>query len=87
MNWHPKCLALTADLERYEDCQRVVARAVEHFGRLDILINNVGGTIWAKPFEHYLPAEIEAEVRSFAVPDPLVLSTARCRTCWNKAAG
>ena len=64
----PEVLALTADLERYEDCQRVVARAVEHFGRLDILINNVGGTIWAKPFEHYLPAEIEAEVRRSLFP-------------------
>ena len=64
----PEVLALTADLERYEDCQRVVAQAVEHFGRLDILINNVGGTIWAKPFEHYLPEEIEAEVRRSLFP-------------------
>lgn len=60
--------ALTADLERYADCQRVVSEAIEHFGRLDILINNVGGTIWAKPFEHYLPDEIEAEVRRSLFP-------------------
>lgn len=61
-------LALTADLERYEDCQRVMAEAIQHFGRLDILVNNVGGTIWAKPFEHYLPDEIEAEVRRSLFP-------------------
>src|SRR5690349_14704719 len=42
-------LTLTADLERYGDCQQVVKQAVERFDRLDILINNVGGTIWAKP--------------------------------------
>jgi dihydroxycyclohexadiene carboxylate dehydrogenase len=60
--------ALTADLERYEYCQRVIAEAVQHFGRLDILVNNVGGTIWAKPFEHYLPDEIEAEVRRSLFP-------------------
>lgn len=60
--------ALTADLERYADCQRVVSQAIEQFGRLDILINNVGGTIWAKPFEHYLPDEIEAEVRRSLFP-------------------
>lgn len=60
--------ALTADLERYADCQRAIAEAVQHFGRLDILINNVGGTIWAKPFEHYLPDEIEAEVRRSLFP-------------------
>lgn len=61
-------LALTADLEHYEDCQRVMAEAIQHFGRLDILVNNVGGTIWAKPFEHYLPSEIEAEVRRSLFP-------------------
>lgn len=63
-----KILVLTADLEKYGDCQRVMAAAVEHFGRLDILINNVGGTIWAKPFEHYEEHEIEAEVRRSLFP-------------------
>jgi dihydroxycyclohexadiene carboxylate dehydrogenase len=61
-------LTLTADLERYGDCQQVVKQAVERFGRLDILINNVGGTIWAKPFEHYREEEIEAEVRRSLFP-------------------
>lgn len=63
-----QCLALTADLERFEDAQRVMAAAVERFGRLDVLINNVGGTIWAKPFEHYQAQEIEAEVRRSLFP-------------------
>ncbi|WAJ39183.1 1,6-dihydroxycyclohexa-2,4-diene-1-carboxylate dehydrogenase [Pseudomonas sp. GOM7] len=61
-------LCLTADLEQADDCQRVMNAAVERFGRLDILINNVGGTIWAKPFEHYETAQIEAEVRRSLFP-------------------
>lgn len=61
-------LTLTADLEQAGDCQRVMAAAVERFGRLDILVNNVGGTIWAKPFEHYAENEIEAEVRRSLFP-------------------
>ena len=61
-------LALTADLEQYAECERVMAAAVERFGRLDVLVNNVGGTIWAKPFEHYEPAQIEAEVRRSLFP-------------------
>ena len=61
-------LALTADLEQYADCARVMAVAVKTFGRLDVLINNVGGTIWAKPFEHYQAEEIEAEVRRSLFP-------------------
>ena len=61
-------LTLTADLEQFAECQRVMAAAVERFGRLDILVNNVGGTIWAKPFEYYQAHEIEAEVRRSLFP-------------------
>jgi dihydroxycyclohexadiene carboxylate dehydrogenase len=61
-------LALTADLEQYSDCSRVMRAAVERFGRLDVLINNVGGTIWTKPFEHYAEEQIEAEVRRSLFP-------------------
>jgi len=39
-------IALTGDLERYADCEAVMAKAQEQFGRIDILVNNVGGTIW-----------------------------------------
>ncbi|TBW35651.1 1,6-dihydroxycyclohexa-2,4-diene-1-carboxylate dehydrogenase [Azotobacter chroococcum] len=63
-----RVLTLTADLERFADCQGVMTATVERFGRLDILINNVGGTIWAKPFEHYAEEEIEAEVRRSLFP-------------------
>ncbi|WP_312377226.1 1,6-dihydroxycyclohexa-2,4-diene-1-carboxylate dehydrogenase [Pseudomonas oryzihabitans] len=61
-------LPLTVDLEQYADCERLAAAALERFGRIDILINTVGGTIWTKPFEHYRPAEIEAEVRRSLFP-------------------
>lgn len=61
-------LALTADLEQYPECTRVMAAAVERFGRLDVLLNNVGGTLWAKPFEHYQAVQIEAEVRRSLFP-------------------
>src|SRR5690606_3780024 len=61
-------LTLTADLEQFADCHRVMDAAKARFGRLDILVNNVGGTIWAKPFEHYQEHEIEAEVRRSLFP-------------------
>lgn len=61
-------LSLTADLEQFAECQRVMDAAVEKFGRIDILINNVGGTIWTKPYEHYQENEIEAEVRRSLFP-------------------
>jgi dihydroxycyclohexadiene carboxylate dehydrogenase len=61
-------LAVVADLERYADCRTVMARADAHFGRIDILINNVGGTIWARPYEYYEEQQIEAEIRRSLFP-------------------
>lgn len=63
-----RLLTLTADLERNADAERVMGGAVQRFARIDILVNNVGGTIWAKPFEHYREHEIEAEVRRSLFP-------------------
>lgn len=65
---HARALLLTADLEQHAECARVMAAAQAQFGRIDILVNNVGGTIWAKPFEHYAEREIEAEVRRSLFP-------------------
>lgn len=63
-----EAISVTADLERFAECGRVMDEAHDRFGRLDILINNVGGTIWAKPFEHYAEEEITAEVRRSLFP-------------------
>ncbi|MDX5403736.1 MAG: 1,6-dihydroxycyclohexa-2,4-diene-1-carboxylate dehydrogenase [Rhodobacterales bacterium] len=60
--------AISVDVETWEGCDAAMARAVELWGRIDILVNNVGGTIWAKPFEHYEPAQIDAEVRRSLFP-------------------
>jgi dihydroxycyclohexadiene carboxylate dehydrogenase len=61
-------LPLVADLERYDDCVTTMARAREHFGRIDLLVNNVGGTIWAKPYAEYDQEQIEAEIRRSLFP-------------------
>ena len=63
-----KAAAFQADLETFAGAESVVAEALARFGRVDVLINNVGGTIWAKPFEHYEEAQIEAEIRRSLFP-------------------
>jgi dihydroxycyclohexadiene carboxylate dehydrogenase len=63
-----QAVALTADLEQYADCVQVMSATRERFGRIDILINNVGGTIWAKPYAEYAEDEIQAEVRRSLFP-------------------
>lgn len=37
-----EALAVTADLAREDECARAVAEVQAHFGRLDILVNNIG---------------------------------------------
>jgi len=36
------CIATASDVSRPEDCSRLVADAVDRFGRVDILVNNAG---------------------------------------------
>lgn len=64
----PDSLAVIGDLERYADAVALMAAAMDRFGKLDVLVNNVGGTIWAKPYAEYEEAQIEAEVRRSLFP-------------------
>ncbi|CEA09644.1 Levodione reductase [Arthrobacter saudimassiliensis] len=63
-----EALAVTADLETYAGAEAFVASALARFGRVDVLINNVGGTIWAKPYEHYTPEEVTREINRSLFP-------------------
>jgi dihydroxycyclohexadiene carboxylate dehydrogenase len=63
-----KAEAVSADLETWAGCDKAMQKALDLWGRIDVLVNNVGGTIWAKPFEHYAPKEIDAEVRRSLFP-------------------
>lgn len=61
-----RAVTAVGDLGTLAGAEAAMAVATDNFGRLDVLVNNVGGTIWAKPFWHYTQVEIEAEVaRSF----------------------
>jgi len=35
-------LQLVGDVSREDDCERLVAQTVDHFGRIDVLVNNAG---------------------------------------------
>jgi dihydroxycyclohexadiene carboxylate dehydrogenase len=63
-----KVLAVKADLETYAGAVEMVRQTLSHFGSPDVIVNNVGGTIWAKPFDAYDADQIEAEIRRSLFP-------------------
>jgi dihydroxycyclohexadiene carboxylate dehydrogenase len=57
-----------ADLETWQGAESAVNFALEQFDRVDVCINAVGGTIWSRPYEHYDPDKIEAEITRSLFP-------------------
>ncbi|KVG25928.1 benzoate diol dehydrogenase BenD [Burkholderia diffusa] len=57
-----------ADLETYDGARAAMACAVATFGRIDVLINGVGGAIRMRPFAEFEPAQIDAEIRRSLMP-------------------
>jgi NAD(P)-dependent dehydrogenase (short-subunit alcohol dehydrogenase family) len=79
-----EAIAIIADLETFSGATEAIDEARERFGRIDILVNNVGGTIWAKPYAEYGEAEIEAEIRRSLFPT-LWCCRAALPACWPAA--
>ena len=61
-------ITLHEDLETWAGAEAAMAGALAQFGRIDVLVNNVGGTIWAMPYERYDAPRIEAEIRRSLFP-------------------
>lgn len=57
-----------ADLETYDGAAATMDFAVKVFGRIDILINGVGGAIRMRPFAEFEPDQIDAEIRRSLMP-------------------
>jgi dihydroxycyclohexadiene carboxylate dehydrogenase len=62
------CRAFQCDLETYAGAAAAMAEAMAQFGRIDILINNVGGAIRMRPYAQFEPDQIEAEIRRSLMP-------------------
>lgn len=60
--------SVTADLETFAGAMQAVEAALAAHGRVDVLVNNVGGTIWARPYEEYDEEKIEKEIRRSLFP-------------------
>lgn len=56
------------DLSTYAGSEELMTQAKAAFGRIDVLVNNVGGTIWMKPFHLYSDEEVEMELERSLMP-------------------
>lgn len=43
-----RTLVIQTDVADETQCRRLIAQTVNHFGRLDVLVNNAGQTLWAR---------------------------------------
>jgi NAD(P)-dependent dehydrogenase (short-subunit alcohol dehydrogenase family) len=57
-----------ADLATFAGAQALIGQAVAGYGRIDVLVNNVGGTIWIKPYHLYTEDEVKLELERSLYP-------------------
>lgn len=58
-----QCRVVVVDLEKWEGAERLMKEAHAAYGRIDVSVHNVGGTIWMKPYHEYPIDQIEKEVQ------------------------
>ena len=56
------------DLSTYSGAEEMMDLAMKAFGRVDVLVNYVGGTIWMKPFHLYTEEEVKLELERSLLP-------------------
>lgn len=63
-----QAVTINADLETYQGAQETINKAMDTYGRVDVLVNNVGGAIWMKPFVNFSEEEINKEISRSLFP-------------------
>lgn len=63
-----RALSVVADLETWDGNIGTMEAAHKAHGAIDVLVNNVGGAIWMKPFQHFDEKQIVAEVQRSLFP-------------------
>ncbi len=59
---HVDAIKSLADVSSFAGAQSLIQQALDAYGRIDVLVNNVGGTIWIKPYHLYTEEEVKLEL-------------------------
>lgn len=57
-----EAMKVLVDLSTFAGAQSLMTQALDAYGRIDVLVNNVGGTIWIKPYHLYTEEEVKLEI-------------------------
>ena len=63
-----EALKVLADVSTFLGAQSLMRQALDAYGRIDVLVNNVGGTIWIKPYHLYSEDEVKLEIERSLYP-------------------
>ena len=63
-----EAVKILADVSSFAGVEALMAETRAAFGRLDVLVNNVGGTIWIKPYHLYTEEEVKLELERSLYP-------------------
>src|SRR6202022_399187 len=63
-----KALKVLADVSTFSGAQSLMRQALDAYGRIDVLVNNVGGTIWIKPYPLYSAHNVKLEIQRSLSP-------------------
>ncbi len=57
-----------ADVSTMAGAQDLMNETLNAYGRVDVLVNNVGGTIWIQPYHEYTEAQVNLELERTLYP-------------------
>src|SRR5262245_49567376 len=61
-------IKVLVDLGTFAGAQALMNEALKAYRRVDVLVNNVGGTIWIKPYHLYTEDEVKLELERSLYP-------------------
>ena len=63
-----EAMKVLADVGSLAGAQDLMSQVVKAYGRIDVLVNNVGGTIWAQPYHKYTEEQVNLELERTLFP-------------------
>ena len=63
-----EAMKAVADVGSFTGAQELMDQVVKQYGRVDVLVNNVGGTIWAQPYHKYTEEQVNHELERTLYP-------------------